>query len=154
MLKKTQQYLIYLSDLPDSLQELHLDHNEIQAVELEDLSRYKNLIRYHSRHSNTSASAEPRTPAVPKFSSCKSICKTHLGHFFYFFVEKVSLSFNRLTSSRLGLGFNHIRNIENGSLDYLPRLRELHLDNNRLTRVPTGLPDMKYLQVRRNTIAG
>ncbi|XP_056896153.1 biglycan b [Takifugu flavidus] len=79
-------------DLPDSLQELHLDHNEIQAVELEDLSRYKNLIR-------------------------------------------------------LGLGFNHIRNIENGSLDYLPRLRELHLDNNRLTRVPTGLPDLKYLQV-------
>lgn len=49
--------------------------------------------------------------------------------------------------SRLGLGYNHIRNIENGSLDYLPRLRELHLDNNRLARVPTGLPDLKYLQV-------
>lgn len=79
-------------DLPDSLSELHLDHNEIQAVELEDLSRYKNL-------------------------------------------------------NRLGLGFNHLRNIENGSLSYLPRLRELHLDNNRLTRVPAGLPDMKYLQV-------
>lgn len=52
-----------------------------------------------------------------------------------------------LCPSRLGLGFNHIRNIENGSLSYLPRLRELHLDNNRLTRVPAGLPDMKYLQV-------
>ncbi|XP_028265365.1 biglycan b [Parambassis ranga] len=79
-------------DLPESLHELHLDHNQIQAVELEDLSRYKNLYR-------------------------------------------------------LGLGFNHIRNIENGSLSYLPRLRELHLDNNRLTRAPKGLPDMKYLQV-------
>lgn len=56
-------------------------------------------------------------------------------------------SSSRLTCFRLGLGFNHIRNIENGSLAYLPRLRELHLDNNRLTRVPTGLPDMKYLQV-------
>lgn len=56
-------------------------------------------------------------------------------------------------ASRLGLGFNHIRNIENGSLDYLPRLRELHLDNNRLTRVPTGLPDLKYLQVSLNPIA-
>lgn len=52
-----------------------------------------------------------------------------------------------LTFSRLGLGYNHIRNIENGSLAFLPRLRELHLDNNRLTRVPQGLPDMKYLQV-------
>lgn len=54
---------------------------------------------------------------------------------------------SRFCPSRLGLGFNHIRNIENGSLSYLPRLRELHLDNNRLTRVPAGLPDMKYLQV-------
>ncbi|XP_037628327.1 biglycan b [Sebastes umbrosus] len=79
-------------DLPESLHELHLDHNEIQAVELEDLSRYKNLYR-------------------------------------------------------LGLGSNHIRNIENGSLAFLPRLRELHLDNNRLSRVPQGLPEMKYLQV-------
>lgn len=79
-------------DLPESLRELHLDHNQIQAVELEDLSRYKNLYR-------------------------------------------------------LGLGFNHIRNMENGSLSFLPQLRELHLDNNRLTHVPRGLPDMKFLQV-------
>ncbi|XP_026189084.1 biglycan b [Mastacembelus armatus] len=32
-------------DLPESLHELHLDHNQIQAVELEDLSRYRNLNR-------------------------------------------------------------------------------------------------------------
>lgn len=79
-------------DLPDSLHELHLDHNEIQAIELEDLSRYKHLYR-------------------------------------------------------LGLGYNKIRMIENGSLAYLPRLRELHLENNLLTKVPRGLPEMKYLQV-------
>ncbi|XP_063064045.1 biglycan b [Engraulis encrasicolus] len=79
-------------DLPDSLHELHLDHNQIQAIEMGELSRYKNLIR-------------------------------------------------------LGLGYNKIRMVENGSLSFLPRLRELHLDNNILTRVPKGLPDMKYLQV-------
>nr|XP_057941337.1 biglycan-like isoform X2 [Doryrhamphus excisus] len=79
-------------DLPESLHELHLDHNEIQAVELEDLKRYKNLFR-------------------------------------------------------LGLSFNHIRNIESGSLAFVPRLRELHLDNNLLSGVPKGLPEMKYLQV-------
>lgn len=38
-------YLLSL-DLPDSLHELHLDHNQIQAIELEDLSRYKNLFRW------------------------------------------------------------------------------------------------------------
>lgn len=37
---------VCLSDLPESLHELHLDHNQIQAVELEDLSRYRNLYRY------------------------------------------------------------------------------------------------------------
>ncbi|XP_076840742.1 biglycan b [Brachyhypopomus gauderio] len=79
-------------DFPESLHELHLDHNQIQAVELEDLRRYKNLYR-------------------------------------------------------LGLGYNHIRMIENGSLSYLPNLRELHLEDNQLSRVPRGLPDLKYLQV-------
>ncbi|MGH0135581.1 UNVERIFIED_CONTAM: hypothetical protein FKN15_008636 [Acipenser sinensis] len=48
---------------------------------------------------------------------------------------------------RLGLGYNHIRMIENGSLAFVPNLRELHLDNNRLSKIPASLPDMKYLQV-------
>lgn len=45
---ESYRYGVSLSDLPDSLHELHLDHNQIQAVELEDLSRYKNLYRYLS----------------------------------------------------------------------------------------------------------
>ncbi|XP_078061454.1 biglycan-like [Mustelus asterias] len=79
-------------DLPNTLHELHLDHNKIQTIELEDLIRYNSI-------------------------------------------------------SRLGLGFNQIRDIENGSLAFLPSLRELHLEHNNLTRVPAGLTDMKYLQV-------
>ncbi|XP_030049917.1 biglycan [Microcaecilia unicolor] len=79
-------------DLPDTLNELHLDHNQIQAIELEDLIRYSKLYR-------------------------------------------------------LGLGFNKIRMIENGSLNFLPMMRELHLDNNKLSSVPPGLPDLKMLQV-------
>jgi Leucine-rich repeat (LRR) protein len=49
---------------------------------------------------------------------------------------------------RLGLGYNHIRHIEHGSLYYLQNLRELHLDNNRIPNVPGGLAGMKYLQVK------
>lgn len=49
---KSYIYVICTSDLPQSLHELHLDHNQIQAVELEDLSRYKNLYRSPS-HLNT-----------------------------------------------------------------------------------------------------
>uniref|UniRef100_A0A8C6TAZ3 Biglycan n=1 Tax=Neogobius melanostomus TaxID=47308 RepID=A0A8C6TAZ3_9GOBI len=46
-----------------------------------------------------------------------------------------------------GLKLNYLR-ISEANLSYLQLLRELHLDNNRLTRVPRGLPEMKYLQVR------
>ncbi|XP_063065686.1 biglycan a [Engraulis encrasicolus] len=79
-------------DLPENLRELHLDQNQIQAIELADLSQYREL-------------------------------------------------------TRLGLSQNHIRHIEHGSLGYVPYLREIHLDNNWLSKVPSGLPHMKYLQV-------
>ena len=48
---------------------------------------------------------------------------------------------------RLGLGFNQIKSVENGSLASIPNLREVHLDNNKLKKVPPGLSSLKYLQV-------
>ncbi|KAG8556440.1 hypothetical protein GDO81_018077 [Engystomops pustulosus] len=78
--------------LPSSIYELHLDHNKISSVELEDFIRYKEL-------------------------------------------------------QRLGLGHNKIKDVENGSLAYIPRVREIHLENNKLKKVPSGISDLKYLQV-------
>ena len=63
-------------------------------------------------------------------------------------MDPITSSFIHLSLPRLGLGHNQIRMIENGSLSFLPTLRELHLDNNKLSRVPAGLPDLKLLQVR------
>jgi len=49
---------------------------------------------------------------------------------------------------RLGLSFNSISSVENGSLNNVPHLRELHLNNNELIRVPGGLGEHKYIQVK------
>lgn len=49
---------------------------------------------------------------------------------------------------RLGLSFNSISSVENGSLNNVPHLRELHLNNNELVRVPSGLGEHKYIQVK------
>lgn len=49
---------------------------------------------------------------------------------------------------RLGIGFNQIKYVENGSLANIPKVREIHLDNNRLKNIPPGLNTLKYLQVR------
>lgn len=49
--------------------------------------------------------------------------------------------------AKLGLGFNSISAVENGSLANTPHLRELHLNNNKLIKVPGGLAEHKYIQV-------
>lgn len=49
---------------------------------------------------------------------------------------------------RLGLSFNNIVNVDNGSLANVPHLRELHLNNNELGKVPGGLGEHKYIQVK------
>ena len=41
----SSEHPFFLADLPETLNELHLDHNKIQAIELEDLLRYSKLYR-------------------------------------------------------------------------------------------------------------
>ncbi|XP_034499557.1 decorin [Ailuropoda melanoleuca] len=48
--------------------------------------------------------------------------------------------------AKLGLSFNSISAVDNGTLANTPHLRELHLDNNKLIKVPGGLAEHKYIQ--------
>nr|XP_058158900.1 decorin-like [Dasypus novemcinctus] len=49
--------------------------------------------------------------------------------------------------AKLGLSFNSISAVDNGSLSNAPHLRELHLDNNKLVKVPAGLAEHKCIHV-------
>ncbi|KAJ8400893.1 hypothetical protein AAFF_G00392470 [Aldrovandia affinis] len=89
--------------------------------------------------------AEARLTAVPK-DLPSSLTELHLD---YNKIGKVEVEdFYRYKNLlRLGLGFNQIKFVENGSLASIPNIRELHLDNNKLKSVPAGLDSLKYLQV-------
>uniref|UniRef100_A0A673TMZ0 Decorin n=1 Tax=Suricata suricatta TaxID=37032 RepID=A0A673TMZ0_SURSU len=53
--------------------------------------------------------------------------------------------------AKLGLSFNSISAVDNGTLANTPHLRELHLDNNKLIKVPGGLAEHKYIQPESGT---
>ncbi|XP_066528634.1 asporin [Hoplias malabaricus] len=89
--------------------------------------------------------AEAKLTAIPKdFPS--SLTELHLD---YNKIGKVEVEdFNRYKNlMRLGLGFNQIKFVENGTLASIPKIREIHLDNNKLKKVPPGLNTLKYLRV-------
>ncbi|CAB1315667.1 unnamed protein product [Coregonus sp. 'balchen'] len=70
-------------------------------------------------------------------------------HLDYNKITKVEIEdfFRYKKLQRLGLGFNQIKFVENGSLASIPNVREIHLDNNKLKKVPPGLNSLRYLQV-------
>ncbi|KAM9409178.1 asporin isoform 2-T2 [Pholidichthys leucotaenia] len=88
--------------------------------------------------------AEAKLTAVPK-DLPSSMADLSLD---YNKISKVEVEdFRRYKNlQRLGLGFNQIKFVENGSFASIPTIREIHLDNNRLRKVPPGLNSLRYLQ--------
>ncbi|KAF4019508.1 hypothetical protein G4228_011300 [Cervus hanglu yarkandensis] len=89
--------------------------------------------------------AEAKLTSIPK-DLPSTLLELHLDY------NKISVveleDFKRYKDlQRLGLGNNRITDIENGSLANIPRVREIHLENNKLKKVPSGLQELKYLQI-------
>lgn len=151
------------ANMPPSLQELRIHENEITKVKkhaFDNLSQvyalemggnplknsgidsgaFKGLKKLSfMRLSNTALTAIPKD--LPS-----SLSEIHLDGNKISRVKADSLKgLHNLV--RLGLSFNEIASVDNGSLDNAPYLRELHLDNNALIKVPAGLADHRYIQV-------
>ncbi|XP_030632254.1 asporin [Chanos chanos] len=89
--------------------------------------------------------AEAKLSAIPK-DLPSSLTELHLDYNKIAKVEEEDLRrYKKLL--RLGLGFNQIKSVENGTMANIPSIREIHLDNNKLKKVPPGLNTLKYLQV-------
>lgn len=89
--------------------------------------------------------AEAKLTSIPK-ELPSTLLELHLD---YNKISTVELEdFKRYKElQRLGLGNNRITDIENGSLANIPRVREIHLENNKLKKIPSGLQELKYLQI-------
>ncbi|XP_049588490.1 asporin [Syngnathus scovelli] len=88
--------------------------------------------------------SESRLTAVPK-DLPSSITELNLEYNKIFKVE-VEDFIRYKNLQRLSLSFNQIRFVENGTLAHTPNIREIHLDNNSLKKVPPGLSSLRYLQ--------
>ncbi|XP_036312249.1 decorin [Pipistrellus kuhlii] len=89
--------------------------------------------------------ADTNITAIPQ-GLPSSLTELHLDGNKIIKVDAASLKgLNNL--AKLGLSFNSISAVDNGSLANTPHLRELHLDNNKLIKVPGGLGEHKYIQV-------
>ncbi|XP_059833624.1 decorin [Hypanus sabinus] len=150
-------------NMPSSLQELRVHENEITKVKK---NTFDNLSQVYAlemgsnplKNSGIDSGAfkglkklsfirlsDSDLTAIPK-DLPSSLSEIHLDGNKITRVKADSLK-GLYNLVRLGLSFNAIATVDNGSLDNAPYLRELHMDNNALLRVPAGLADHRYIQV-------
>ncbi|XP_068409392.1 asporin isoform X2 [Eschrichtius robustus] len=148
-------------NLPKSLAELRIHDNKVKKIQKETFKgmnslhvlemsanpldnngiepgAFEGVTVFHIRI------AEAKLTSIPK-ELPSTLLELHLD---YNKISTVELEdFKRYKDlQRLGLGNNRITDIENGSLANIPRVREIHLENNKLKKIPSGLQELKYLQ--------
>lgn len=150
-------------NMPNSLRELRAHENEITKLQKSALSQLNKTIVIELGTNPLKSSgiesgafqdmsklsylriADTNITTIPK-GLPSSLTELHLdGNK----ITKVGASDLKglINLAKLGLSFNSISVVDNGTLANVPHLRELHLDNNKLIRVPGGLADHKFLQV-------
>lgn len=149
--------------MPKSLQELRAHENEISKVQKSAFNELNQIIVIELGTNPLKSSgiekgafqglkrlsylriADTNITTIPQ-GLPPSLTELHLDSNKITKVDGSSLKgLNNL--AKLGLSFNSISVVENGSLANTPHLRELHLDNNKLIKVPPGLAELKYIQV-------
>ncbi|XP_035257654.1 decorin-like [Anguilla anguilla] len=151
------------ANMPKSLQELRIHENKISKIKKASFQGLVNVIVMElGSNPLKSSGIDDGAFADLKRVSYIRIADTNLTELpkgLPSSLSELHLDSNKITKvqvdrlkglktlAKLGLSFNEISVVENGTMATMPHLRELHLDNNALTSVPAGLPDHKYIQV-------
>ncbi|XP_012679959.1 decorin [Clupea harengus] len=151
------------ANMPKSLQELRIHENEITKIKKATFQGMANMIVMELGSNPLSGAgieagafsdlkrvsyiriSDTEISAIPK-GLPTSLSELHLDGNKITKVQSESLK-GLKNLAKLGLSYNQISMVENGTLAMVPHLREIHLDNNALTSVPPGLPEHKYIQV-------
>lgn len=150
------------ANLPPNVIELRFHENQINRIQKD---AFKGLRKLHVLE----LGANPLTNSGIEIGAFNGLSSLYIGiaeakltsipKDFPSSITELSLDYNKISKveiedfiryknlQRLGLAFNQIKYVENGSLANTPNIREIYLDNNRMRKVPPGLSSLRYLQV-------
>ncbi|XP_032893166.1 asporin [Amblyraja radiata] len=163
--------LLYLSwnllpqipnNLPTSILELRIDGNEIKKIQKGDFQgmKFLHVLEISGNPFDTTdiepdafngvqrlmyiRMSEGKLSSVPK-NLPSNLYELYLDHNRISSIEREDFRQYK-DLCRLDLSYNKIKEVENGSLAYLPNLRLIHLENNIIKKVPASVKELKYLQ--------